>query len=133
MAQALLDQARPVADAWEKHTPMDKIKRWLRSRERPTALGVCDHKAAIRRSGIRSRVRDVDAEDLSLRMLRCESDGPAAVTAANVNNALADVSGQGGAVEAMVLDEPHAMLKVCGIQVSRLVNSSGISAVKTKG
>ena len=45
-------------------------------------------------------------------MLGCEGDGPDASTAANIHDALR--LGDRSTVKTVMLDEPHAMLQICG-------------------
>lgn len=42
-----------------------------------------------------------------------KGDGPSARAAANVNEALIGRFGQGSTVEAIVVNEPHAVLQIC--------------------
>ena len=45
-------------------------------------------------------------------MLCCEGNGPGAGAAANVKDTLSVGLRLGGAVESLVLDEPHAVLEI---------------------
>ena len=60
-------------------------------------------------------VGDVDTQDVQVGMLGCEGDGPNAGTAADVDDAQVRRGEYGSTVEAIMLNEPQAVLDVCRI------------------
>ncbi len=113
MLQAALHEARPVADTVYERAAKDEVE-WFRG-ERPVTLGICDCEGAVWWSGVWVWGGDVETEDVRVGMLGCEGDGPDAGTAADVDDALVRRGGYGSTVEAIVLNEPHAVLEVCRI------------------
>ena len=86
MLQAALHEERPVADTVQERAAIDKIE-WLRG-ERPITLGICECEGAVWWSIFWVWEGNVDTKDVRVGMLGCESDGPNAVTAADVDDTL---------------------------------------------